>query len=311
MIILSWVALCLRVLVAAIFIAYAVGKLRSPSSFAAAIRSHHLIPDSLSGIAAWILIVFEAALGLLLLFNVFPLIVGIAIGALLILFSGVLLRARFTPRLSIEDCGCSGSRSRKTTLGRALFRNALLVCVVAAVVITMSISRVIAPSLSILVEFAVLVCTLAGVICSQVQSLVSTRQAATIEAAQNRREGTSVSMLKNNRRSFIKWGVQFGVSAVIGVGFLWNRTSNVLAASPTPNIPIGPCPPNSACDCGPSGSGGWSGDCERSWNCSGNAGKYVPITVFCVVYCCGHAGESCEYYRYQDGEYLCPGGGGC
>jgi hypothetical protein len=100
---------------------------------------------------------------------------------------------------------------------------------------------------------------------------------------------------------------EIGILLNIGTGFLLNRTLDVFAA----DIPIAPCPGNASCDCGPSGKGGWSSDCETSYNCSGNAGKYVPITVFCVIYCCGYSGEACEYLRYQDGEYLCPTGGGC
>src|SRR5690348_10262806 len=102
--VLSLVTLCLRILVAAVFIAYAASKLQNPSSFAAVIRSHRLIPDTFSSFTAWTVIAVEMAVGVLFLFNVFPLFTGIAIGALLVLFSGVLLRARFTAQLAVKSC---------------------------------------------------------------------------------------------------------------------------------------------------------------------------------------------------------------
>lgn len=303
MTILSWVVLCLRVLVAAVFIAYAASKLHNPSSFAAVIRSHRLIPDALSSAAAWTLIIVEMAVGLLFLFNVFPLLSGIAIGVLLLLFSGVLLRARFTAQLNVRSCGCSGAVDQKTTIGKALLRDALLLCMLIPIVITIIAGRSISPSSSPLIEVVALVCVLAGGVCSQVRSLIFAPQTNRIMVAQNRREVFSVSMLKSNRRSFLKRSAQFGVATILGVGFLWDRASSVLAS--TPNAYIGPCPNNESCDCGPGGTGGWSGDCEDSYNCVGHEGQYVPIIRFCTVYCCG-SGQACEYYRYQAGTHYCP-----
>src|SRR5579884_138050 len=158
MTVLSLVMLCLRVLVAAVFIAYAASKLHNPSSFAAVIRSHRLIPDALSSAAAWALIVVEMAVGLLFLFNVFPLLTGIAIGALLVLFSGVLLRARFTARLDVRSCGCSGVINQKATIGKALFRNVVLLCMLVPIVITTIASRSISPSPSPLIEAVIFIC---------------------------------------------------------------------------------------------------------------------------------------------------------
>lgn len=308
MIFLNWILLCLRTLVAAVFIAYALGKLRNPSAFAAIIRSHHLIPDTLSSISSWILIVLEGMLGMLFLFNIFPLAVGIVIGSLLMLFSGILLRSRLILRLNVEDCGCSGTRSRKTTLEKALFRNAVLICAVATIVATISTSKAAVPSQAILIEFAIFVCTLVGVICTHAQLLISTRRTVRIEAIRNRRERFSVSAVNSSRRSFIKWGVQFGVATILGVGFLWDKASNVLAASP--NSVSEPCPHDEACDCGPGGKGPWSGStgCSETFTCDGHEGQYVPLMEVCVVWCCGSNYE-CDVYEYQVGTVYC--GPGC
>jgi hypothetical protein len=73
---------------------------------------------------------------------------------------------------------------------------------------------------------------------------------------------------------------------------------------------VAPCPGGESCDCGSSGSGGWSGECEESYNCNGNWGKAVPVTRFCVVYCCG-SGDACEYWREVIGYYDCPSDSGC
>src|SRR5579885_488747 len=205
MTVLSLVMLCLRVLVAVVFIAYAASKLHNPSSFAAVIRSHRLIPNSLSSFAAWTLIVVEMAVGLLFLFNVFPLLTGIAIGALLVLFSGVLLRARFTAQLNVRSCGCSGAINQKATIGKALFRNAVLLCM------------------------------LAGVVCSQTQVLSAVLRLLQTKTARNQGEEGPVLTVRSNRRSFLKRGVQLGVATIVGVGILWNGTLDVFAYYPCPS----------------------------------------------------------------------------
>ncbi len=304
MTVLSLVMLCLRVLVAVVFIAYAASKLHNPSSFAAVIRSHRLIPNSLSSFAAWTLIVVEMAVGLLFLFNVFPLLTGIAIGALLVLFSGVLLRARFTAQLNVRSCGCSGAINQKATIGKALFRNAVLLCMLVPVVVTAIVSGSAAPSLSLLIEVVILVCVLAGVVCSQTQVLSPVLRLLQTKTARNQGEEGPVLTVRSNRRSFLKRGVQLGVATIVGVGILWNGTLDVFAYYP--------CPSNESCDCGPGGKGQWSGSssCSETWNCNGHDGQEVPIYEVCIIYCCG-SGQECDVVEYDSGNTHYCGSGGC
>lgn len=308
MIFLSWVALCFRLLVAAVFVTYACGKLRRPSQFAAVIRSHRLIPNALSGATAWGLTLLELVLGILFLFNVFPLIVGIAIGALLILFNAVLLRARLTPRLNVTGCGCSGTSNRKATLEKAFFRNLVLLCVVVAVVVTVGLRSTLSSSLLLYIECILLACILIGVVGSQTRLFSALLRAFNIQLVRRQDEGTSVAIMQGERRSFIKWGVQLGIAAIVGAGVLWTETSDVLAYN------YEPCPSGEDCDCGAGGSGPWSGsdDCEQYIECEGHAGQLVPIQLCCWIYCCG-SGDECRYECYDTGEeaYCGSSGGGC
>jgi uncharacterized membrane protein YphA (DoxX/SURF4 family) len=294
----NWIAFFLRAFVAALFITYACSKLLNLAEFATTIRRHRLIPDSFSGIAAKVLSVVELALGLLFLFNFFPLIVGLAISILLVVFSGILLRARFTPGLGIQDCGCSGVNKKKTPIGKALFRNVLLISASVVIIAVVGMHRNISLSLSPLIEVILLLCVLAGMLCIRSGWFSSLLSMLNVETTS--REGRTSAGIEGNRRSFIKWGI----AGFIGLSTFLNMTSSVSAAT------IDICPSGESCDCGPSGRGGWSGDCEETYNCNGNWGNYVPITRFCVLYCCG-SGNPCEYYRTVVGTYYCPSDGGC
>jgi hypothetical protein len=147
------------------------------------------------------------------------------------------------------------------------------------------------------------VCILVGVVCSEAQVHASAQRAISTKIVQNPGEATSLSMVRSSRRSFIKWGVQLGIVAIVGTGYYLNRTLDVFAADTS----IAPCPGNEDCDCGPGGSVGWSGDCEVTFNCTGHEGQEVPEYTFCTVYCCG-SGNACEYYRWQSGWVQCQGG---
>ena len=305
MILWSWITLCLRAFVATIFIAYAIGKMRRPSNFSAIIRGYRIIPDRMSDGVARVLPVVELGLGLLFLLNIFPFPVSIALGILLLLFSALLLRARFSPQINQRNCGCSGARNGRHTIGIALFRNTLLLSSVIVVVIAITAHKSFIPSPLPFIEPALLLCILAGVVCTQTQFLSSLLHTPKFEAIQTRGEDTSPSTTKSNRRSFIKWGVQLGIAALIGVGGLWSSASKTFA------VGAGSCPPGESCDCGPSGHGGWSGDCETTFDCTGNIGRYVPVTKFCIVYCCGSNPQGCEFYRYLLGYHFCTGKDGC
>ena len=111
-----------------------------------------------------------------------------------------------------------------------------------------------------------------------------------------------MSIMGDDRRSFIKWGVKLGVATLVGVSILWNKTLDASAHVA--------CPHNGDCDCGAGGKGPWSAGsgCSNSYNCNGHAGHYVPVTTVCIVFCCGTGGE-CEVYDYPNGMHLCSGGG--
>jgi uncharacterized membrane protein YphA (DoxX/SURF4 family) len=234
----SWVAFCLRAFVAALFITYACNKLLNLSDFATTIRRHHLIPDSLSDIAAKALSVVELGLGLLFLFNIFPLIAGVAISILLVVFSGILLRARFTPGLGIQDCGCSGTNKKKTPIGSALFRNVLLISASVVTMVTVSMHKNVSLSLSPLIEAILLLCIVAGIFCMRSGLFFSLSNLLNIEASN--KDGRISTGRDGNRRSFIKWGV----ASLIGLSTFLNMTPIASAAD------ISECPDGSDCGCG-------------------------------------------------------------
>jgi uncharacterized membrane protein YphA (DoxX/SURF4 family) len=284
----SWIMFCLRAFVATIFITYACSKLLNLSAFATTIRRHRLIPDSLSSIAAKVLSVVELALGLLFLFNIFPLIVGLAISILLVGLSGILLRARFTPGLGIQDCGCSGTNKKKTPIGSALFRNALLISASIVTMVVVGMHRNISLSLSPLIEAILLLCIVAGIFCMRSGLFSSLSNILNIET--NNRDGRISTGRDGNRRSFIKWGV----ASLIGLSTFLSITPLASAAV------IVPCDNGAACGCG-----GYS----RIWNnCADIIGDSGTEYESFYTKCCDKTNQTCRYVTVELGYINC---GGC
>jgi uncharacterized membrane protein YphA (DoxX/SURF4 family) len=284
----SWVAFCLRVFVAAIFITYACSKLLNLSDFATTIRRHRLIPDSLSDIAAKALSVVELGLGLLFLFNIFPLIAGVAISILLVVFSGILLRARFTPGLGIQDCGCSGASNRKTPIGNALLRNVLLISASVVTMVAVGMHRNISLSLSSLIEVILLLCILAGILCIQSSLFSSLLNRLNVETI-SREEGRISTVREGNRRAFIKWSI----AGLIGLSAFLNMTPIVSAAQ------YAPCEDGSSCGCN---AISYSYDyCDEGYGYT-----VSPVYKTTRIYCCGNK-NVCESTTVQIGTVKCTG----
>ena len=225
----NWIAFFLRAFVAALFLLlmHAANCSISPNlpQLFAVIASFQI---SFSGIAAKVLSVVELALGLLFLFNIFPLIVGLAISILLVIFSGILLRARFMPDLGIQDCGCSGVNKKKTPIGKALFRNVLLISASVVIIAVVGMHRNISLSLSPLIEVILLVCILTGMLCIRIGLFSSLLNVLNVETIT--REGSTSTVTEGNRRSFIKWGI----AGIIGLSAFLSVTPITSAALYTP-----------------------------------------------------------------------------
>jgi uncharacterized membrane protein YphA (DoxX/SURF4 family) len=278
MLLLSWVTFCLRAFVAALFITYACNKLLNLSNFAATIRRHRLIPDSLSGIAATILSLLELALGLLFLFNIFPLVVGLTIDILLVGFSGILLRAHFTPDLNIQGCGCSGANNWKTPIRNALSRNALLISAIVVTMIVAGMHKNTSLSLSPLIEGILLVCILAGILCTQSNLFSSLWNGLNTEELSQKGEISTVT--GGGRRSFIKWGI----AGLIGL-------STFLSMAPIASaITVSPCESGAGCSCNRT-----STEYDKCYT-----GVAVsPIYISYEWRCCDSTDRGCSYISIQ------------
>jgi uncharacterized membrane protein YphA (DoxX/SURF4 family) len=298
MLILAWVTLCLRILVATVFITYAVGKLQGISTFAAIIRRHQILPDSMSTIIASVLPALEMVLGLLFLFNVFPIPVGILLGILLIIFSGILLRAKLSPRITEKDCGCSKPDGQHNTIEVALLRNALLLFSVGVVVVVTSLAKESSlPSFSF-IEEVMLTCIIVWEIftSTKLSWYVSSVILPILQTRANRDKTTHTSSLtirNSGRRSFVGWGIKLGIGVLVGI--LSSRVLDVFAYCAN-------------CLCGPSGIGS-SPECVSIWDCNGQAGNYVPIYRTCRYYCCDETAIYCDATTRQIGLQYCDGGG--
>jgi hypothetical protein len=293
MVLLIWLPFCLRTFVAAVLIVYSCSKLQNLSHFAEVIRSHRLIPDSLSNPVALVLSLFELMLGLLFLFNVFPLLIGITISVLLLLFSSVLLRARIKAHLNIQNCGCSGVNNRGLTIEKALFRNCLLVGAVWTVIILGGMSRFISPILLFLIETALFMCILAGIHIIRNRSLPFILNRHSIGSRSC--DGSTSAATGIKRRAFIKWGI----ATFIGISTLWNIPLQAFAYQ------RGNCPSGVACACDSAGMPG--SDCWTHYDCNGHEGEVVPVYTTCETYCCDRS-AGCASRTYQSGEHDCSTG---
>lgn len=112
-----------RILFAIVFLTASIAKSRDAAAFAKTIR-HLGVTKGLAPVVAWLIIMYEAALGILLTFGIFPTISTIAALMLLILFAAVSMRA-LVLRQHIR-CNCFGRAT--SLLGRqTLLRTTLLI----------------------------------------------------------------------------------------------------------------------------------------------------------------------------------------
>jgi uncharacterized membrane protein YphA (DoxX/SURF4 family) len=100
---LPWVEFALRLLVASIFICYGINKMWSIPQFTVVIQRHCILPRPLASPVAMTISALKMVLGSLLLFNVVPLYVSLAMGMLIIAFSLLLVRAQLNSHLNIHD----------------------------------------------------------------------------------------------------------------------------------------------------------------------------------------------------------------
>jgi hypothetical protein len=117
----------LQMLLGAVFLVAAVGKLRNPARFEGALRGYELVPSMLSGPVAGGLVASEAFVGISLLSGL-ALPVGVPVaGGLLLIFAlavGInLRRGRDVP------CGCFGSEAERISI-RTLARLGMLILAV-------------------------------------------------------------------------------------------------------------------------------------------------------------------------------------
>lgn len=119
----SYVSNSLQVVLGTVFLVAAVGKLRKPSRFVAALRGYELVPSMLSGPVAAGLMVIELLVGISLLSG-WSLDVGVVVagGLLLSFFVAVEINLR---RGRLVPCGCFGSASERIS-PRTLARLGLL-----------------------------------------------------------------------------------------------------------------------------------------------------------------------------------------
>ncbi|HJT59130.1 MAG TPA: MauE/DoxX family redox-associated membrane protein [Ktedonobacteraceae bacterium] len=118
----TYVAFVSRILFASVFLVAAFGKARNPAAFARTIRLLGVWSGP-SRVIAWLIIVYEAALGVLYVSGIFPLIATIAALLLLALFAGVSISA-IVSRQKIP-CNCFGEAN--SSLGnQTLVRSILL-----------------------------------------------------------------------------------------------------------------------------------------------------------------------------------------
>lgn len=209
---------------------------------------------------------------------------------MLVVFSGILLRARFTPGLGIQDCGCSGASNRKTPIGNALLRNVLLISAIVVTMVVVSMHKNISLSLSPLIEAILLLCILGVMLCIRSGLFSSLLNVLNIET--NNRDGRISTGRDGNRRSFIKWGI----AGLIGLSTFLSMVPIASAAN------IAPCPyPGTIggnCGCNPVS---YTYDyCEEGFTVS-------PVYRVSRLYCCGEKGPLCQSSEVQEGTVKCTG----
>lgn len=288
MTIFDWFSLALRSVLAYVFIAYGVEKLFRTKSFTATIRGYHVVPEGASPILARTLPSLEVGLGTLLLFNIAPVTVAIALALLLLVFSAVLLKQG----LNKKDCGCRGSKP--TSPRKALVRNLVLLLLSGA---TIALSSLISPttdSVLVVAEAVVLAAILVLTLAAQrawASRLAHHLQHTTTIKAASKAENGSANL--STRRSFVRGAGAFGLGLLVVSIF---RTANVAFADrPTCSCNYAsPCkvlrqPSDCSC-CQKCNPGGWCWGSTQTWYiycCQDKIGvdcdaNYVLETTYCL-----------------------------
>lgn len=116
-----------RMVIAAVFVFAAVPKLIAPRLFAEAIANYHLVPDSMSSIAASVMPVMELVIAVALLIGVKER--GAAVASALMLLVFALAMTTTIARGINLDCGCFGAAAEAQVSWLTVARNVLLMVV--------------------------------------------------------------------------------------------------------------------------------------------------------------------------------------
>jgi uncharacterized membrane protein YphA (DoxX/SURF4 family) len=103
----QWTSLVMRLLLAAMWLNYSVGKLGSPETNAQSVRDFKILPESLVTPFAYAQPYFELALGLLLILGLGTRLVAIFSAVLLLVYIGGIIS--LGARGIAISCGCGGS----------------------------------------------------------------------------------------------------------------------------------------------------------------------------------------------------------
>lgn len=117
-----YLLLCLRLLLAAIFLYYGLGKLKRPRLFGEAVRGYHLVPRGWAQPFAFTLIGLEIAIGGLVLIGWHTRLAAASGGVLLSLFI-VAMGINLVRGRTDLDCGCAGNRQHQVIGRKIVLRN--------------------------------------------------------------------------------------------------------------------------------------------------------------------------------------------
>lgn len=112
--------LCIRWVLAVVFVIAVVHKLSSPASFVATMKAYHLLPEGLSDFVAYALIATEILTAVALALNIQW--GSVAAAVLMTVYTLAILVNLLRGRRDI-DCGCSGPYLRQTLSAWLVVRN--------------------------------------------------------------------------------------------------------------------------------------------------------------------------------------------
>jgi hypothetical protein len=115
---------------AMIFAGSAAMKFAAPIEFRAAVENYRIVPESIAGLAAWVVPVLELAGAVGLVFSVSRASAAFLLLGLLAIFTGAIMLNLARGRREI-DCGCFGPMMRQRLSGWLVVRNIALAMMVA------------------------------------------------------------------------------------------------------------------------------------------------------------------------------------